>query len=1138
MIVSIFVVVFCLICCCVGVERTSKASPSPSNPSDSYGVFVGGQFYAKRLASSQTQSPGSGKKKRSDPLSTLPLNGLAQWTPNMPLQPLSDGVFGSGSVSRMVRNDSCVFVVGSFEWTRCEPRSCDQGYSSFSNKLVYRNMAVYDFRASTWSGVGQGCQGRVNDVLVVQDTVYVGGLITMCFNEPGVGSTEVLANNVLAWDKKNGWQDKGGPASLGVVTSIAYHPGLNLLFAAGNSGPDAPSPFVFLQSTNGSAWNQISVLKVTLTDPNSISVVRCFGDWLYIGGTFKSFGNNPLYTSNIVRISVHDSSVLDVLSGGVSGPVSDIVSYGKGVIVGGVFQFAQFPIQVVVNDLAFYSDDTGWQPFGEFHKRYNSSWQVMSLDTLPDGAVVASGIFKTVGSNSSAVNNIAVFNELTSEWNPVGPVGSDSTLEPFTLYSVAFAGQHQVVAFGSSGTSGDIMLASYLEPEGWAFERQPLLDLGLVSCAALSDVHGLVLGGVFSSNGHDVVRSLALWNQSTIQQLGSGAYGTISGLTFLGDYLYVVGTYTPMVATGSVTHTFGRLNMLNMTWFFPTLPPSSFWSFLPFHCVHAVGSLVFVGGEFTFLPSNSSVGATSLIAYDHQHGNWISVGASQILGWSPQAVVHALADNTTHLFVVGNFLLQTNVGNFYNLACFDLKANAWINFPLSCDLGDQCLQEEIRSVAVQDNVLVVGGNFTFIGPGQIRKRVNNVAILNENGAWAALEGGLFGLLVVSLALINTTVANLTIVAAGPKFLQIYSPGNEWTDVDQSWSYNVQDIRVVLPFYFSQNYVPGAWPVFAYALAVILALLVITGFIIVICLMRRRGNSRSDYSLLDVVAHEDDDAWLIDYESLQIQNPPIGKGAYSVVNRAVLKGTVVAVKTYVGTDYYGDLTADFNREIALLTRLRHPNIILFIGACRSPLCIVTELAERGCLYDVIRQTPHEMTWSRIKSIALDSCKGLAYLHNQVPPILHRDLKSANILISDNFVAKISDFGIAKRLAVHTMTQRVGTTRWTAPEVLTNKTSSHAYSLGSDVYSFGVIIWEMMTLQLPWGNVAFDFQIEDRVTSGEHLPVPEATTPSQYRELMLQCWAMDSQARPPFTALIQQIEAIPYIHGSPERPQQEH
>lgn len=101
---------------------------------------------------------------------------------------------------------------------------------------------------------------------------------------------------------------------------------------------------------------------------------------------------------------------------------------------------------------------------------------------------------------------------------------------------------------------------------------------------------------------------------------------------------------------------------------------------------------------------------------------------------------------------------------------------------------------------------------------------------------------------------------------------------------------------------------------------------VVGLTIVIVLMRRRGRSShlQEYSLLDVSAH-DEDAWLIEYESLTIYNPPIGKGmkkerrrrrrknltqttkgAYSVVNRAVLKGTVVAVKTYVGQDYYGDL----------------------------------------------------------------------------------------------------------------------------------------------------------------------------------------------------------------------------------------
>jgi sterile alpha motif and leucine zipper-containing kinase AZK len=143
------------------------------------------------------------------------------------------------------------------------------------------------------------------------------------------------------------------------------------------------------------------------------------------------------------------------------------------------------------------------------------------------------------------------------------------------------------------------------------------------------------------------------------------------------------------------------------------------------------------------------------------------------------------------------------------------------------------------------------------------------------------------------------------------------------------------------------------------------------------------------------------------------------------------------------------------------------------------------------------------------------------------------KSANVLISESFVAKISDFGIAKRLAIHTMTMRVGTTRWMAPEVLTNKGSSMAYSLGSDVYSFGIIVWEMLTLELPWGNVSFDHQIEDRVTAGEHLDISHSVEP--YRDLLLRCWNFDAQLRPAFMELIGRIDEIPSIEGSPERVQ---
>ncbi len=1105
-----------------------------------------GQYFAKQGSAVQTNRPrDNGAKARQQPptqppLSTVPLNGLGQWINGDTLKPLANGVFASGTVERMVRNASTVFVVGSFQWTRCKVRSCGNSDSSgFSDRRVLRNLALYDFGSSKWSGVGLGCAGYIRDVHVYGDTVLIGGNFSQCFNEPGVGSnTVVFTKNVASWTKKGGWVDLGGERFVGQVTSVTRDPKTGFIYAVGSSTGSQPDPFVFLQVFNGAHWAVVSQLSVSI-GTNSFNVVRCYGDWVYVGGSFPQFGNDR--ASNVVALSTLDLSV-DTLNSGVSGPVYDIVQYSDGsIIVGGDFDTANAPVPTAVHNLAIYSKtQERWDAFGDFHSAPDKTWQVRSLDSLPDGALVAAGYFGSVG-NGTVVNNIAVFTE--GKWEAVGEPNSDAPLAPFTVYSAVFTGQDEVLAFGYSGSTNDNILASYLQSEGWVFELQALLETGTVGCAAVSEKHGLVIGGSFVSNGTAAVRSLAIWNDTMIVPLGTGVLGQVNGLDFVNDWLYVVGAFRVQGDTRG--RVFARLDMPLQKWEYPELPPGSdFLSFDPFRCVHSVGKLVFVGGSFSFPQTNTSNKADMLTVYIDEDGSFGTIAPGATVEWSPKSTILALADNSTHLFVAGAFRVMTDFGVFYNLACLDIIENQWVDMAKTCDSEALCAYDYVNSVAWINGALYVGGNFSYIGSGEIRTQVNNVAYLVGH-TWKAVGPGLPGSIVSSVAVFNTTGAvmmagegsgpSVVVVAAGNGLLSIYSEENgDWEALDPGWTFRVSDVLVVLPFYFAQPLLAQPWAAYAIALAVLMAAFCVVGLIIVIILMRRRGRSGHlvEYSLLDVSTQLDDDAWLVDYESLKIHNPPIGKGAYSVVNRAVLKGTVVAVKTFVGQDYYGDIRADFNREIALLTRLRHPNIILFIGACRTPLCIITELAERGCLYDVIHQTPEEMTWARIKSIALDSCRGLAYLHNQTPPLLHRDLKSANVLISESFVAKISDFGIAKRLAIHTMTMRVGTTRWMAPEVLTNKGSTTAYSLGSDVYSFAVVVWEMLTLQLPWGKVSFDHQIEDRVTAGEHLPIPDAT-PQSYRTLMENCFNFDAQQRPPFTQLIFDIDSIPYIEGSPER-----
>jgi len=289
---------------------------------------------------------------------------------------------------------------------------------------------------------------------------------------------------------------------------------------------------------------------------------------------------------------------------------------------------------------------------------------------------------------------------------------------------------------------------------------------------------------------------------------------------------------------------------------------------------------------------------------------------------------------------------------------------------------------------------------------------------------------------------------------------------------------------------------------------------------------------------------------------------IGGGSFGKVFRATWRGTAVAVKILRypppgGTPAQGKddpLLRDFRAEVSMLSRLRHPNICLFMGASLLPptLAIVTELVERGSLWDVLREqwrqgmdaqgaalppssstTPHQQpwaqnpwTWGKILRIAQGIVQGMTYLHGHRPePVLHRDLKSSNLLCDEGFNIKICDFGLARlkkaanatgtqahystRLQQATMTGNCGTVQWMAPEVL----RSERYSETADVYSFGVILWELLARNCPYDGMN-QVQVAVSVVQEARRPVLPAWCPSKYRQLVEACWHQDPRQRPGF------------------------
>ncbi len=924
---------FLLFACCLGLQYF----PNPiQNLSYSYGVFVGGIFFfffysfwshcfaGQFFASQRVHGSEGGHLKELDPItpfSSVPLNGskekkkaknkatspneqkgLGEWMQGGQMTPIGEGIFASGTVARMVRNESSVILAGSFQWSRCKLRSCGQN-GEFSDQTVLRNLAIYEFSTSEWSGMGLGCAGVVNDLVVYGDTVLIGGNFSRCFNDNS--NSYVTTKNVATWSASRGWQDVGGEFFVGVVSSLARDPKTGYIYAVGSSPTGPRGSFLFLQVFMGS-WAVVEELYIPTSNASSVgysfNVVRVFGDWIYVGGNFSK-GDSGLLR-NVVRVRTSDLYV-DTMSGGVSGPVNDIASYANGtVIVGGSFHTVTDPSPLQqVNCLAIFSEPPVgkgmWAPFHNFLPTLGSdAWEVQSIDVLSDGAVVVGGFFQKVGVNATAVNNIAVFSQ--GVWQPVGPPGSDAQLENFTVFSTVFTGKNEVLAFGYSPESGDNMLASYLESEGWIFVRQALLESGTVLCAGVSGRHGLALGGNFVSNGTAPVRSLALWNGTSIAPLGGGVVGTIQGLAFLGDKLFVIGSFS--LPSDSRKHHFGAFNMLSQNWSFPQGLNAR-----GLKCIHVVGELVFVGGSFVVPANNVSSGAEIIAVFETLGGTFGSVAPSSTLSWGPSSTIWAIADNGTHVFVAGQFRLNTTIGLFYNLACLELLTNSWVPFAVTCENDDACGGDSINSIAWSVDRLYVGGNFSYIGSG-IRTKVDNVAMLKDN-VWLQLQPGLPDRYVNTLA-VTQADSSVMIACGGPGFLLMYDfSDQDWVELDSDWtfSFKVYTIYVLLPFYFARPYVSLEWTGTVIGLAVLMLAFFVVGLTIVIVLMRRRGRSShiQDYSMLDVNAH-DEDAWLIDYEALKIHNPPIGKGAYSVVNRAVLKGTVVAVKTYVGQDYYGDL----------------------------------------------------------------------------------------------------------------------------------------------------------------------------------------------------------------------------------------
>ena len=148
--------------------------------------------------------------------------------------------------------------------------------------------------------------------------------------------------------------------------------------------------------------------------------------------------------------------------------------------------------------------------------------------------------------------------------------------------------------------------------------------------------------------------------------------------------------------------------------------------------------------------------------------------------------------------------------------------------------------------------------------------------------------------------------------------------------------------------------------------------------------------------------------------------------------------------------------DFHGEVAMLKTLCHPNIVQFIGACCDPICLVTEYCHKGNLFDVLQNAPSSLEWSLVLKLATDAARGMAFLHAHKPVIIHRDLKSLNLLVSDRWTLKVSDFGLSRFKAASVMTGQCGTYQWMAPEVIASQHYNEKAVRGGGEWGAGLAV----------------------------------------------------------------------------------
>lgn len=300
-------------------------------------------------------------------------------------------------------------------------------------------------------------------------------------------------------------------------------------------------------------------------------------------------------------------------------------------------------------------------------------------------------------------------------------------------------------------------------------------------------------------------------------------------------------------------------------------------------------------------------------------------------------------------------------------------------------------------------------------------------------------------------------------------------------------------------------------------------------------------------------------WEIDLASLNLRYV-FARGTYGTIYRGTYGDKDVAVKVLdwgedgmITAAEAASLRASFQQEVAVWHKLDHPNVTKFIGASmgtsnlkipskssssdpqsslpKKACCVVVEYLPGGTLKQfLIKHIKKKLPYETVIQLALDLSRGLDYLHSK--KIVHRDVKTENMLLDSEKKLKIADFGVARVEAQNPvdMTGETGTLGYMAPEVLDGKPYDHK----CDVYSFGICLWEIYCCDMPYADLSFA-EFSSAVVQQNLRPHIPRCCPHSLGNIMKRCWDPKPENRPDMNEVVRLLEAIDTSKGGGMTPE---